>query len=511
MRFVTQLTLCFVAVCSLAAAPAPDTFFEIQVVDDATGRGVPMVELKTVSNISYCTDSAGRVAFYEPGLMDRDVYFGVTSHGYDMPRDGFGSAGKILHTKTGASATIRIKRLNIAERLYRLTGEGIYRDTVMLGKPSPIKQPLLNGQVSGQDSTLAVVHNGKVHWFWGDTSRPKYPLGNFHMSGATSLLPKDGGLDPAVGIDLTYFVNDEGFCRAMAPLKGEGIVWVEGITTLPDATGRQRILGRYARLKGLGHMLELGTVLYNDDKDIFEKVRDIDMSQQWRAPFGHPFTFKDGDTTYCYYNPGPFPVVRSKATVEDATNPAAFIAFTCLSKGSRWDKSAPKVDRDGQGRVVYGWKPDTDPTGPEEEKRLVGRKLLSIDEARFLPRDVASGKPIQLHRGSVAWNEYRKKWISIAGQTGGESSFLGEIWYAEADAPTGPWRSCVKVVTHDKYSFYNPVHHPFFDQQDGKVIYFEGTYTVAFSGNDHPTPRYDYNQIMYRLDLSDPRLGSAQK
>ena len=65
-------------------------------------------------------------------------------------------------------------------------------------------------------------------------------------------------------------------------------------------------------------------------------------------------------------------------------------------------------------------------------------------------------------------------------------------------------------MSHDKYSFYNPVHHAFFDQDGGRVIYFEGTYTTAFSGNPTPTPRYDYNQIMYRLELDDPRLKNAQ-
>ncbi len=38
------------------------------------------------------------------------------------------------------------------------------------------------------------------------------------------------------------------------------------------------------------------------------------------------------------------------------------------------------------------------------------------------------------------------------------------------------------------------------------MIFFEGTYTTTFSGNPDPTPRYDYNQIMYQLDLSDRRL-----
>ena len=86
------------------------------------------------------------------------------------------------------------------------------------------------------------------------------------------------------------------------------------------------------------------------------------------------------------------------------------------------------------------------------------------------------------------------------------SSRLGEVWYAEADQPEGPWRTAVKIVTHESYTFYNPVHRPFFDQDDGRLIYFEGTYTHTFSGNPNPTPRYDYNQIMYRLDLSDKRL-----
>jgi hypothetical protein len=63
------------------------------------------------------------------------------------------------------------------------------------------------------------------------------------------------------------------------------------------------------------------------------------------------------------------------------------------------------------------------------------------------------------------------------------------------------------VVTHDKYSFYNPKQHPVFAKEGGRVIFFEGTYTTSFSGNTDPTPRYDYNQVMYKFDLDDPRLN----
>ena len=114
-----------------------------------------------------------------------------------------------------------------------------------------------------------------------------------------------------------------------------------------------------------------------------------------------------------------------------------------------------------------------------------------------------------MHGGSVNWNAFRKRWILVAVQQGG-TSFLGEVWYAEADSPTGPWGKATKIVTHDRYSFYNPVQRPFFDQDGGRLIYFEGTYAQTFSGNPDATPWYDYNQIMYRLDLSEPRLRAAQ-
>ena len=61
-------------------------------------------------------------------------------------------------------------------------------------------------------------------------------------------------------------------------------------------------------------------------------------------------------------------------------------------------------------------------------------------------------------------------------------------------------------MRHEKYNFCNFVHHPFFDQDGGRVICFEGTYTTTFIDGAQPTPLYDHNQIMYRLSLADPRL-----
>src|SRR5262245_16372912 len=196
--------------------------FAIEVLDESTGRGVPLVELTTTGGITYVTDSAGLVAFDEPELLGQRVHFAVKSHGYEFRKDGFGFAGVALDTKPGGSAQLKIKRLNIAERLYRVTGAGIYRDSFLLGHVPPIKQPLINSQVVGSDSVGNAVYRGRVHWFWGDTQQVKYPLGLFHVPGATSKLPAEGGLDPARGVDLEYFTGENGFARAVAEMPGNG-------------------------------------------------------------------------------------------------------------------------------------------------------------------------------------------------------------------------------------------------------------------------------------------------
>src|SRR3569623_217170 len=157
--------------------------FGIRILDEATGRGVPLVELRTVNHVSYYSDSSGHVAIAEPGLIGQKVFFTVESHGYEFPADGFGYRGKAFDIQSGGSAELKLRRLNVAERLYRMTGEGIYRDTVLLGRPAPIEHPLLNAQVFGSDSVENVIYHGKHYWFWGDTNRPSYPLGNFNTPG----------------------------------------------------------------------------------------------------------------------------------------------------------------------------------------------------------------------------------------------------------------------------------------------------------------------------------------
>src|SRR5690348_16144166 len=121
LRILLGLALLGCAQVSLSSAPA-NNYFGIEVVDDQTGRGVPMVELLTTTGTAYYTDSNGLVAFNEPGLMDRNVWFGISAHGYEFAADGFGIRGTTLETRPGRATRLKINRLNIAERLYRITG-----------------------------------------------------------------------------------------------------------------------------------------------------------------------------------------------------------------------------------------------------------------------------------------------------------------------------------------------------------------------------------------------------
>jgi len=489
------------ALLSACSAAASD-YFAIQVVDDETGRGVPLVELRTVNGVRHYTDSAGLVAFLEPGLMDRQVHFAVSSHGYEYPADGFGFRGARLDVRPGGQATLRIRRVNIAERLYRVTGGGIYRDSVLLGRPVPISAPVLNGEVLGQDSVQNAVYRGKLYWFWGDTNWPRYPLGNFHMTGATSLLPGDGGLKPSDGVDLTYFVRENGFAKEMAPRPEPGPVWLDAFVTLRGDGGREAMFAAYARVTASMEAVERGFMRYNDETGIFEKVVEFDVKTPVFAG-GHPFVHSDDSVEYLWF-PTPFPLVRVRAEAAAYLDVDQYEAWTPLKDGT--DLESAVVDRDAAGRIRYAWRRGTPALDQPRQDALIAAGKLKPHEAWTQLRDVDSGKPVLAHAGSVYWNEYRGRWITIRCESLG-TSVLGETWYAEADTPLGPWVYARKIVTHDRYSFYNPKQHPEFDEDGGRILYFEGTYTSTFSGTTDPTPRYDYNQIMYRLNLADERLA----
>jgi hypothetical protein len=471
---------------SVAGVKAASPCFGIQVVDEQTGRGVPLMELRTVSDIPFVTDSAGWVAFQEPGLMDREVFFHLTGPGYEQAKDGYGFAGIRVTPKAGETTIVKVKRLNLAERISRLTGQGIYRDSELLSLPCPV--PNLSGGVTGQDSVQAVPYRGKIFWLWGDTNVASYALGNFQTSSAST--PVD--LQPERGIVYDYFMDAEKptTLRRMMPLNAPGPVWLFGLLNVKDSAGREVLLSHYGRYKDLATLEEHGLARFDDQLGHFVKARELELKETWRFPRGVAVRVTDAEGDWFAFTDS-FLQVRVRATLEDLMSPASYEALHFDEKAQSWS-----------------WQKEFPPTTPAEEARLLGSGKIKPELARYRLFDATSGKPVMLHRSSVRWNAWRQCWILIGTEQAGKGSpsHLGEIRYAESPSPYGPWKKSLKVASHPDYTFYNPVQHDFLDAEGGKVIYFEGTYTRQFSGNPTPTARYDYNQILYRLDLSDARF-----
>lgn len=409
--------------------------FVVRITDEATGRGVPLIELRLPNEVLYVTDSAGIAALQEPSLWNQKVFLEIHGHGYEYPVETPLGRGEGVIPKPGTRVEIKITRKNIAERLYRLTGEGIYRDSLLAGLPVPLREPLLNGQVLGQDTVSAAVYRGRLFWIWGDTAGPAFF--NFAVTAATSALPGQGGLDPSVGVDYRYFTDSAGRVKPMLPLPREGLVWIEGLVTVRDPQGQERLLATYTRQQGLMPPDECGVALFDDSRQQFEPWAGLPCRGSHIS--SHPFRYREGKTEYWYF----YPWLRVPND------------WHALRDSARWESREVALPGDGR-------------------------------------------RP-----SCVTWNGFRQRWILLMEN-------VGEVWYAEARNPEGPYSTPVRIVRHDKYNFYNVAHHPFFDQDSGRTIYFEGTYTDSFSEAREKTPRYNYNQVMYRLRLDDPRLKDAQ-
>jgi hypothetical protein len=499
---------------ALGAGPGrPAAYAEIRVTDAATGRGVPLVELETINGLRFVTDNAGRVAFHEPGLLGRELFFFVRSHGYEVAKDGFGFRGIRLTPRAGRVAEIKITRRNVAERLCRLTGEGLYRDTLLLGHKPPRAESPNPGRVAGQDSVQAAAYKGKIYFFWGDTLRMDYPLGLFRVAGATTPVPdpKNPKSDPAGGIAYDYFTDKKtSFARALMPLaeRPEGVVWLSGVCVVPDEKGDDRLVSHYSRRKSLADELEQGIAVFDDKKAVFEPAKRLPLSETWRRPAGHPIVHTEGGKKWLLFG-SPTPNVRVPATLKDVLDPTQYEAFTCARAGRDGKPAGPDIGKDGKPR--WRWQRELPPVDSTTEHGWVKGGKLKPEHARFCPADAAApAERVVLHSGSVRWNAHRRLWVLLAGQVGGKPSFLGEVWYAEAHDPTGPFARAVKVLTHDRQTFYNVCHHAVLDRAGGRLIHFEGTYCNTFSGNPDKTPRYNYNQVLYRLDLDATALRPAR-
>ncbi len=457
------MKLLYLALVFLIGLPLAGQALEpcrVRVIDAENGWPVPLVELRTTHNVSSFTDNAGVVAFDLPELMGVETWLHAEADGYEVKADGFGNRGFRFTPEPGGEHQIEVTRTIVAKRLGRLTGGGIFGESQKLDDHADWRE----SGILGCDSVQNAVHRGRMFWAWGDTLVPHYPLGLFHMTSATTPVQPLTSFEPPLRLNLTYFRDAESRVRNVADVapKDPGPTWVSGYVSLPDADGRERLVGCYSKIEPPMNAYRVGLCVWNDETANFESVEVLwDKMDGGTAPklqpVGHPSFWTDAEGKRWLLFGDPFPSIRMPATFE-------------------------------------GWRDRSQWQPVEPQKHLVS----------------AEGRKVTPHRGSIAWNDYRKRWVTVFGEIKGDPSILGEIWYAESESPFGPWGTAVKVLSHRQLTFYNPRLHPEFTPVDSPILLFEGTYTNSFSGEVKQTPRHDYNQILYRLDLDDPKLAPAR-
>ena len=274
------------------------------------------------------------------------------------------------------------------------------------------------------------------------------------MIGATTPLLPLKRFEPPLRLRFEYFVDSTKTPRNIAEMPGKGPTWLNGFVSLPDAKGNSQLVATYSKIRPPMEEYERGLCKWNETEKRFERFKQLWSKSESQpnapaTPGGHVNVIQDATGESIILFGDPFPKIRCPATLQAWSDP------------SQWHELEPQreVPIRGQARSVVP------------------------------------------HRGSIAWNSFRKCWVAVFTQLGGESSYIGELWYAEAEAPEGPWQDAVQVVTHHDYSFYNPIVHQEMTAEGSPVLLFEATFTKMFSGAKSATPRHNYNQVLYRLDL----------
>lgn len=427
--------------------------FQISVIDAGNGWPVPMVELTTIHEVRFVSDNRGIIAFDLPELMGTECWFSIVGHGYGVPKDGFGYEGVRFTPMPGGRATVSLHRTYPAQRLGRLTGAGIFSESQRFGLESQWHE----SGILGCDSVQIARHNGKLFWAWGDTNLPGYPLGLFHTSSATTSLNPIPDFIPPIRLTFDYFKDANQRIRNVAEMPGDGPTWISGYVSLPDQAGNHHLVASYLKVKNFLQAYEAGLCIWDENSQSFIKHRVLwehspDHPTPPTIPEGHPVIWSDDSQQPWLLFGDPFPKLQMPAT------------FEAWSQQLHWQSLTPQSH------------------------------VPSLD----------GSSQVAPHRGSIAWNPFRQKWVAIFTQLNGTPSRLGEIWYAESNSPFGKWGDAVKVASHNNYSFYNPRIHPEWTSNHSPILLFEGTFSRQFADNPHPTPRFDYNQILYRLDLNSP-------
>lgn len=445
MRF--GLTLSAIVISGAAVAAAMP--FRINVVDAECGWPVPLVQFTTLDGQVFVSDNAGVVGVDSPELFGRRVRFSVEGHGYDVPKDSAGEKAVVLDVRQGGKVVVKMNRSVLARRLGRIGGTGLFVESRKFGEHL---DKVDQGEV-GRDSVQCRQFGDRLFWLWGDTSMQHYAIGIFNTTAAYTknpAFPRDP--KPPVYPPYDQIRDDKGKVRGVIKAQGSGPIWVFGLIDLKDRAGRDHLGGAWSQIRGFCDAYKNGLCEWNAKEDSFDVTLQL-MDKDNKVfpeffPDNNPVRWTDPRGKKWLLYGFPFPHHR----IPDS--------YEAWRDTNTWER----VDWSGREKVAK----------------------------------MADGSRIESASGQMMWSSARKKWVGICQR----KLDFGSLVYMEADSPFGPWTGGRVVVRHENYTFYNPVIH-LECGADAPYILFEATYTDAFVNNPNPTPRYNYTQMLYRLDFKD--------
>ncbi len=518
----------FIIIFATSSFASSNPYFGIRIVDRETHEGVPLVQLRTSNYVVNYTDSQGYVAFLESGMMNRDVWFSIMTDGYTFsegrvcqpstfhPCD----SGMKLHTTPGKIVTLYVDRTQLAERVFRLTGQGLYRDSLLLNVPAPIDDASTDTNlITGQDTLMPIKYKGLNYWFFGDT---------VCASDAREEGCNGHGLHTVAAVSNDQF-NQAPLLQYLT-MNIEGIQWPKPVTPIGDLKMNTWTGAPFVIDVGTPHEImyafyfkpyslsdnpspdKTGLVKWNDEKQEFELLTEwpVHNDLEWMKN-GHQVTSfapLDGNDGYIYIS-GSF--VLTRVPKNKITDFSAWEAYTPLLSGSNMNH--PIMDPKG-----WGWKKGAPVFQQSDETTLISKGIMSASQARMQVVDSVTNQPIIVDSGVVHWNAYLKKYILLFGNA--------QLYIAMSDNMMGPWNKAVKIVQHDasRSQCYNSTQIAALSDATERYVYIACTYTAMWTNDAPPSdtpnvwstclfgqnahlncapvvPRYEYNNLIYRLDL----------
>lgn len=465
--------------------PAPGQMFTLLVTDRVTGRALPGAIVITPHR-TYVTDSSGAAAIYETGLMNTHASIALAADGYML-------APASVDVVPGLTRTLSIEPDpdQIAVRLYRLNGPGIFRDRVLLGQST---SQGVNADMMSQDGPMTAVYRGNLYWTFGDTNHQRADHSNYRGSAASSSLTAD----PERWFPLTYVHQIDGREAAIAPTSefdhAGALAWPGGLVGVPDAQGIERLYSTFGIIENAWDTVAIGVGRYNDTTHIFERKAWLDLAKPSR-PGAHAFEVSDGMQSYLHYEN----LTRIPATEAGLLDQDGYQTFTALDADGN-------AARDATGRIRYAWKPQTaELTASNAASAGAARDELLSGHLREARSTAGAPHAIPIVASARDYDPYRKRYVEIITEEQNQFIARDATWYAEGDTPMGPWVYARRITGRGSRSIYNPTILPL-QKNDGAQLFFAAVYSNSYVPVP-PLPYYNYSVVMHMLDVSDLRTA----